>query len=92
MIPTVLKQQVLDQLHTNHMGIKKKTKLLTHESIYWADINTDIKKHIKICTTCLEFQQMQHKEKYYIMTYPSGHVKYWAQMFFTLIIRTIYAY
>ena len=33
-IPTVLKQQVLDQLHTNHMGIKK-TKLLTCESIYW---------------------------------------------------------
>ena len=45
-IPTVLKQQVLDQLHTNHMGIKK-TKLLTRESIYWANINTDIKKHMK---------------------------------------------
>ena len=61
-IPTVLKQQVLDQLHTNHMGIEK-TKLLMHESIYWANINTDIKKHIKNCTTCLEFQQIQPKEK-----------------------------
>ena len=61
-IPTVLKQQVLDQLHTNHMGIEK-TKLLMCESIYWANINTDIEKHIKNCTTCLEFQQMQPKEK-----------------------------
>ena len=62
-IPTVLKQQVLDQLHTNHMGIKK-TKLLTCKSIYWlTSINTDIEKHIKNCTTCLQFQQMQPKEK-----------------------------
>ena len=54
-IPTVLKQQVLDQLHTNHMGIEK-TKLLTCKSVYWANINTYIKKHIKNCTTCLGFQ------------------------------------
>ena len=60
-IPAVLKQQVLDQLHLNHMGIKK-TKLLTHELVYWVNINTDIEKHIKI-VTCLEFQQTQPKEK-----------------------------
>ena len=41
-IPTSLKQQVLAQLHTNDMGIGK-TKLLTHESVYWSDINADIK-------------------------------------------------
>ena len=61
-IPAVLKQQVLDQLHLNHMGIKK-TKLLMHESVYWVDINTDIDKHIKSCNRCLEFQQTQPKEK-----------------------------
>ena len=44
------------------MGTEK-TKLLTCESVYWADINTDIKKHVKNCTTCLEFQQMEPKEK-----------------------------
>ena len=63
-IPAELKQQVLDQLHLNHMGIKKKTtKLLTHESVYWVNINTDIENHIKGGNTCLEFQQMQPKEK-----------------------------
>ena len=61
-ILTSLKQQVLDQLHTNHMGIEK-TKLLTHESVYWVDINADIEKHIKNCATCLEFQQTQPKER-----------------------------
>ena len=45
-IPGFLKQQVLDQLHLNHMDIKK-TKLLMCESIYWVNINTDIEKHIK---------------------------------------------
>ena len=44
------------------MGIEK-TKLLTHESVYWVNINTDIKKHIKNCNMCLEFQQTQPKEK-----------------------------
>ena len=44
------------------MGIEK-TKLLTHESVYWVNINTDIEKHIKGSNTCLEFQQMQPKEK-----------------------------
>ena len=31
----------------NHMGIEK-TKLLVCESIYWININGDIKKHIKL--------------------------------------------
>ena len=44
------------------MGIKK-TKLLACESVYWVDINTDIDEHIKRCNMCLEFQQMQPKEK-----------------------------
>ena len=36
-----LQKQVMDQLHTNHMGIEK-TRLLAYESIYWIGINTDI--------------------------------------------------
>ena len=55
-------KQVLDQLHTNRMGIGK-TKVLVCESVYWVNINTGIKKHIKNCNTCLEFQQMQPMEK-----------------------------
>ena len=54
-IPNSLKQQILDQLHINHRGIEK-TKLLACKCIYWHSINTDIKKYIKQCMTCLEFQ------------------------------------
>ena len=61
-IPTNLRHEILEQLHTNHMGIKK-TKLLAHESVYWPNINADIDNFIKNCTTYLQFQQMQPKEK-----------------------------
>ena len=61
-MPNRLRQQVLNQLHTNHMGIEK-TKLLAHKSVYWSNMNADIKIYIKQCATCLEFQQMQPKEK-----------------------------
>ena len=61
-IPDNLKQQVLTQLHTNHMGIEK-TKQLAHESVFWHNINSNIEAYIKNCATCLEFQQTQPKEK-----------------------------
>ena len=75
-IPAVLKQQVLDQLHTNHMGIKK-TKLVTCKSVYCFDINTDIQKQIKRCNICLGFQQMQPKEK---MIHHDIHLRPWKML------------
>ena len=60
-IPKSLRLRVLNQLHTNHMGIEK-MKLLAHKCAYWYSINADIEKYIKQCATCLEFQQMQQKE------------------------------
>ena len=60
-IPNSLRQQVLNQLHTKHMGIEK-TKLLPCKCVYWYSINADIKKYIKQSLTCLEFQLMQPKE------------------------------
>ena len=61
-IPNSLRQQVLAQLHTGHMGIEK-TKLLARDSVFWSNINANIKACIKHCATCLKFQQMQPKEK-----------------------------
>ena len=46
-ISEVLKQQVLDQLHVNLMGIKK-IKLLVHESIYWVNIINDIENYVGV--------------------------------------------
>ena len=39
-IPNSLREQVLNQLHTNHMGIEK-TKLLARGCVYWPSINVD---------------------------------------------------
>ena len=61
-IPNSLRQQVLSQLHLDHMGIEK-MKLLAHKCVYWHSINADIEKYIKQCPTCLEFQQIQPMEK-----------------------------
>ena len=60
-IPSSLKEQVLSQLHMNHMGIEK-TKLLAQECVYWPSINADIKIYIRQCPTCLQFQQTQPQE------------------------------
>ena len=40
-IPKSLRQQVLNQLHINHMGIEK-TKLLACKCVYWPSINATI--------------------------------------------------
>ena len=61
-IPNSLRQQVLDQLYTNHIGIEK-MKLLACKCVYWHSINADIEKYIIQCATCLVFQKMQPKEK-----------------------------
>ena len=60
-IPDSLKQQVLAQLHINHIGIEK-TKLLACESVFCHNINTNIESYIKLYATCLEFQLTQPKE------------------------------
>ena len=40
-------KDILEQLHCNHMGIKK-TKLLAHQSIYWIGKKRDVENHIKL--------------------------------------------
>ena len=53
-IPNTLQKQTLEQLHINHMGMYK-TKLFAFKSIYWPGMNSNIAKHIKNYSSCLEF-------------------------------------
>ena len=56
-IPKSLKKkQALEQLHVNHMGIKK-PKLLACESIYWTNIINDIERHLEIVLHVLIFSK-----------------------------------
>ena len=41
-IPAVLQDKALQQLHMNEMEIEK-TRLIACEYIYWVNMNTDIK-------------------------------------------------
>ena len=67
-VPEVLKHQALDQLHVNHMGIKK-TKLLACESIYWVNINNDIENYMKNVVHVLSSSKHSPRKKPYIMTF-----------------------
>ena len=57
-----MKQQALKHLLINHMGITK-TKLFTHESVYWIGMNVDIQNHIKIVLHALTFNTPNQKKK-----------------------------
>ena len=57
-----LQGKVLNHQHMNHMGIEK-TRLLACKSIYWINMNADIKDAVKNCPTCFDFQATQLKHK-----------------------------
>ena len=61
-IHTSLQKKALDQLHLNHMAIKK-MRLMAHEFIYWIKINADMENTIKILPAYLDFQATQPKDK-----------------------------
>ena len=52
----------MDQLHSYQIRIEK-MRLLVHGDIYRIGINVYIETHTKNCSTCLEFQQTQPKER-----------------------------
>ena len=57
-----LQRHALEQLHVKHIGIKK-TKLLGCKLIHCIGYELGSQKPHKNCSTCLDFQQMQPKEK-----------------------------
>ena len=72
-ISETLQQEALKQLDINHMGIEKTLGtqiciLDRYEYGYW--------KPCKNCSTCLNFQQTQPKEKWFIMIFQANHGKW----------------
>ena len=55
-IPFQLQKEILQQVHSSHMGIEK-IRLLAHESVYWVNMNEDIENTVKEYATCLDYQQ-----------------------------------
>ena len=61
-IPQDLKQQALEQLLVNHMGIEK-TKPLMSESVYWVNINNDIENHVKTLACALSSSRCSQRRR-----------------------------
>ena len=61
-IPRPVQQNILQQLHTSHQGIRK-TQALARESVYWPGINTQIETMINACQICQKHQPQQQPQE-----------------------------
>lgn len=59
-IPTSLQEAVLGILHLSHLGIQR-MKQLARTAVYWPNIDDDIERLGKHCTTCAEHQNKPPK-------------------------------
>ena len=59
-IPAKLRMGVLDLIHVGHFGMQK-MKQLARSVVYWPNINADIEKVAKSCTSCAEHQNNPSK-------------------------------
>ena len=50
-IPESCRDEILNQLHEGHFG-SDRTKLHARDSVYWPNINKDIKCLVKSCDLC----------------------------------------
>ena len=57
-IPFQLQKQILQGLHSSHMGIEK-IRLLVCGSVYWLNMDKDIENTVKQWATCKDYQNMQ---------------------------------
>ena len=60
-VPTSLRQMILQIIHEGHMGIEK-YRSRTRRSLYWLNMNNDIHRVVSNCDTCQQYQYKQHKE------------------------------
>ncbi|XP_024874017.1 uncharacterized protein K02A2.6-like [Temnothorax curvispinosus] len=60
-IPKILRADILNWLHYNHMGIEK-TLLRAQETVYWPFIGKEITDVINSCPACLKYQNSNQKE------------------------------
>ena len=60
-IPDQSRDEILTQLHEGHFGIDH-TKPRARDSLYWPDINKDIKNLVKTCETCQENAKRNNKD------------------------------
>ena len=60
-IPKQLRPEMLTRIHSSHLGIEACLRK-ARDSLYWPNMNDEIKDYISQCSTCSEMQRNQQKE------------------------------
>lgn len=60
-VPTALRNEMLQIIHYNHLGINK-CQLRARQCLYWPNINRDIENYVNNCETCLNFRNTNANE------------------------------
>ena len=60
-IPTSLRAEYLEDLHTGHLG-EEKTLLRARETVFWPGISDDVRNAVKLCDVCMKYKPAQQKE------------------------------
>ena len=60
-IPKDLRRDILQKLHTGHLGIEK-CKRRARESVFWPNINNEIEQVVRKCQKCLNYLPSKPKE------------------------------
>ena len=68
-IPTSLKQQYIDKIHTGHTGIGSCLKK-AREFIFWVNYSKDIQEVVEKCSLCQEQQNVLMTNQHYISEVP----------------------
>lgn len=61
LIPSSLRKEILDRLHSSHTGIEYTTNL-ARETVFWPNLGEHIKNKIQNCAACLKYAPNQQRE------------------------------
>ncbi|XP_058836807.1 uncharacterized protein K02A2.6-like [Topomyia yanbarensis] len=95
-IPPILRQAVLNDLHIAHMGVVK-MKGLARSFVYWPGIDLDIERTAKSCNDCARNAAVPPKFNTHHWEYPSGpweriHIDYAGPVADTMLLIIVDAY
>nr|CAI5836808.1 unnamed protein product [Callosobruchus analis] len=65
-VHTVLRTQILELIHEDHIGIVR-TKMLARSTLWWPNVNADIENMINGCQVC---QQSQNNQERFLTFWP----------------------
>lgn len=68
-IPMSMRQNMLEQLHYNHLGVEK-CKARARSCIFWPHMNKEIENKVQNCNTCCRFKKRNSKEPMTIREMP----------------------